>query len=75
MSKDNTSFSESMKELNSLAEWFQQDDFDLEEGLTKLRRGKDLIVECQKRLNDVENEFLEIKEDMEAAVTDSSSTE
>lgn len=70
MSKDATqpSFAQSMEELNQLAEWFQQDDFDLEEGLTKLRRGRDLIVQCQKRLSEVENEFFEIKADLEKTV-------
>lgn len=70
MTKDanQPTFAASMQELNQLAEWFQQDNFDLEEALTKLRRGRDLIVQCQKRLSDVENEFMEIKADLEKTV-------
>ncbi|MCD8507430.1 exodeoxyribonuclease VII small subunit [Candidatus Woesebacteria bacterium] len=56
-------FSDSMKEIDQINEWFQQDDLDLEEALTKLKRGKELIKLCKTRLKDVENEFKELKED------------
>ncbi|MCD8485032.1 exodeoxyribonuclease VII small subunit [Candidatus Woesebacteria bacterium] len=40
-------FSDSMKEIDQINEWFQQDDLDLEEALTKLKRGKELIKTVQ----------------------------
>lgn len=58
------SFAEAMKELETLNQWFQQDDLDLELGLEKLQRAKTLIQFCQKRLNTVENEFKELREGM-----------
>lgn len=57
-----TSFAEAMTELESLNQWFQQDDLDLELGLEKLQRSRELISYCQKRLAAVETEFLELKQ-------------
>ncbi len=56
-------FSDSMKEIDQINEWFQQDDLDLEAALTKLKRGKELIKQCKTRLDDIENEFKELKAD------------
>lgn len=68
-----TSFSEAMKELEVLNQWFQQDDIDLEEGLEKLQRAQVLIQYCQKRLTNVENEFTQLRQGFEAEVSDSDS--
>ncbi len=57
-------FQEALKELEKINNWFQQEDIDLEEGLEKLKAGKDLITQCQKRLQEVENEFIEIQGEM-----------
>jgi exodeoxyribonuclease VII small subunit len=61
-SAEPTSFAEAMTELESLNQWFQQDDLDLELGLEKLQRSRELISYCQKRLAAVETEFLELKQ-------------
>lgn len=61
-SAEPTSFAEAMTELESLNQWFQQDDLDLELGLAKLQRSRELISYCQKRLAAVETEFLELKQ-------------
>ena len=63
---ENFNFSEAMKELEAINTWFQNEDIDLEEGLEKLRRGQELIKNCQQRLKKVENEFVEIRDTMQA---------
>lgn len=51
-----------MKELETLNQWFQSDDIDLEQGLEKLQQAKVLIQYCQNRLSAVEGEFLELRQ-------------
>lgn len=58
-------FTNAMKELEELNAWFQRDDIDLEEGLHKLKRGKELVAFCQARLKELENEF-QLIQDSEA---------
>lgn len=65
MSTAPQSFAEAMKELETLNQWFQKDDLDLELGLEKLQRAKVLIQYCQKRLGVVENEFKELRQGFE----------
>lgn len=56
-------FKKSIQELEEINRWFQEEEVDLDEGLKKLRRGKDLIQKCRERLKNVENEFTKIKEE------------
>lgn len=56
------SFAAAMKELETLNQWFQSDDIDLEQGLEKLQQAKVLIQYCQNRLSAVEGEFLELRQ-------------
>ena len=56
-------FTASIKTLEEINSWFQNEDFNLDEGLQKLRRGKDLIKKCRGRLQQVENEFVKIKQE------------
>lgn len=63
--KDKTDFKSKLEELDQINEWFQSDDIDLDEGLKKLKRAKELIKFCKARLKDVENEFNTIKEEIE----------
>ena len=56
-------FSDSMKQIDEINEWFQGEDLDLEEALTKLKQGKELIQKCKERLDGIENEFKELKKD------------
>lgn len=69
-SQNSWSFAEAMEQLSELTTWFQQDDIDLEQGLTKLKHGKDLIQKCQTRLASIENEFVEIKAEFDQLTTD-----
>ena len=63
MSDQEFNFSESMKQINEINDWFQGEDLDLEEALSKLKQGKELITKCKKRLGDIENEFKELRVD------------
>jgi len=53
--------SKAIQELEEINRWFQEEDIDLEEGLDRLKKGKELIQQCRQRLQNVENEFLKIK--------------
>lgn len=64
--KSDFNFKKAMDELEEINHWFQEEEIDLEEGLAKLRQGKDLIVACRQRLSQVENEFIAIKEEFSA---------
>jgi exodeoxyribonuclease VII small subunit len=69
-------FADSINKLEEINSWFQTEDIDLDEGLKKLKEGKDLIKKCRERLAEVENEFVKIKEEFtEETVTVSSDVE
>ena len=78
MNNTQLDFSQSMKRIDEINRWFEGDELDLEEALTKLKEGKELIQKCKKRLSEIENEFSELKTDFisdEAETnTDDSST-
>jgi len=56
-------FTESVNKLEEINTWFQNEDIDLDEGLYKLKAGKELIKKCRTRLKEVENEFIKIKKE------------
>jgi predicted transcriptional regulator len=61
-----TNLSESLKQLEHIVEWFDaQKDADVEQGLEKVREGAILIKESKARLSEIENEFEEVKKDLE----------
>ena len=65
MQKNNT-FSEKLKRLSAIAEWFDsQEDVDVEEGLIRIKEAAILLKESKKRLQEVENEFQEIKKEID----------
>lgn len=70
-------FTQSIKRLEEINAWFQNEDLNLDEGLHKLKDGKDLIKMLKSRLREAENEFVKIKKEFieespqqEAEVTD-----
>ena len=71
MDDQNFDFKKSIEELEQINRWFQDEEVDLDEGLQKLRRGKDLIKKCRDRLKNVENEFIKIKEEFKEEVQES----
>jgi exonuclease VII small subunit len=57
---------QNLKKLNSIIEWFEnQEELDVELGLKKVKEAMDIIKETKKRLKKVENEFEEIKKDID----------
>ena len=64
MTDQNFDFKKSITELEEINRWFQEEEIDLDEGLIRLKKGKDLIQKCRERLKSVENEFIKIKEEL-----------
>jgi exodeoxyribonuclease VII small subunit len=56
-------FTKAISRLEEINTWFQNEDFNLDEGLQKLKEGKDLIKKSRTRLQEVENEFVKIKQE------------
>jgi len=56
-------FTKAINQLEEINTWFQNEDFNLDEGLLKLKQGKELIKKCRTRLHEVENEFVHIKQE------------
>ena len=70
MTKDTTSqgpsIKDSLKKLETIASWFdEQEEIDVELGLQKVKEGTALIKELKIKLKAVENEFEEIKKDLD----------
>ena len=60
-----------MKRLGEIVAWFdKQDEVDVEKGLEKVREGAALIKQSRTRLAEVENEFQELKKEMEETASD-----
>lgn len=54
-----------LKRLEEIAAWFEKgDDFDVEEGLKKVKEGAELVKNLKGRIKEVENEFREIEADL-----------
>ena len=68
MPKDKTkkiNISEYLKRLSEIAEWFEeQDEVDIEKGLEKVKEASVLIKKSRKRLEEIENEFEEVKKEV-----------
>lgn len=54
-------FSKSYSELQKIVEWFEKDDIDLEEGISKFEDGMKIVKEMKEYLNKIENKIKEIK--------------
>ena len=58
--------SEQLSKLQTIADWFDdQTEVDVEEGLKKVKEAAELIKASQNRLKEIENEFTEIKKDLD----------
>src|SRR4051795_11429710 len=64
-------FTASLGKLEEINSWFQNEDLNLDEGLEKLKEGKELIKRCRTRLSEVENEFVKIKQEFAEDADDS----
>jgi len=62
---DKISLSESLKKLEAISEWFNnQEEVDVEKGLEKVREGTKLVKLSRARLKEVENEFEDVKKEL-----------
>jgi exodeoxyribonuclease VII small subunit len=59
---DNQQFGAKLKELETITEWFESDEVDLNEALAKFERGMQLANELKKELQQVENRVEKIKQ-------------
>jgi hypothetical protein len=56
-----------LKKLSEIVLWFEhQKEVDVETGLLKAKEGAVIIKELKSKMKDVENEFKEIKADLES---------
>jgi exonuclease VII small subunit len=54
-----------LKQLEEINTWFdQQEELDIEQGLQKVKEGMLLVKESRQRLKQIENEFEDIKKDL-----------
>lgn len=66
MTKSLNNLSENLKQLSQIANWFDKmEEIDVEDGLEKVKEAVALIKSCKERLKEIENEFEEIKKDVE----------
>ena len=55
-----------LKKLSEISEWFEdQEEIDVEKGLKKVKEAAALIKSSKKRLEAIENEFEEIKKEVD----------
>ncbi len=61
-----TNLTKNLKDIEKIVAWFEsQDEVDVEEGIEKVKAGAQLIKASKKRLAEIENEFEEVKKDLE----------
>jgi exodeoxyribonuclease VII small subunit len=69
MTKTNQeNFGGQLEELEAITSWFESDQVDLDEGITKFERGMELVTSLRKRLDDVENRVEKVKAKFEAPI-------
>lgn len=68
---DIKNLSNNLKQLSKITEWFEnQEDIDIEEGLKKVKEAVILIKASKERLKTIENEFEEIKKEVDIEESD-----
>lgn len=64
--KESKQFKDHLKEIAEILEWFDmQEELDVEEALEKVKQASALIKLSKTRLKEVENEFKDIKREIE----------
>ncbi|PIP23905.1 MAG: hypothetical protein COX36_00790, partial [Candidatus Nealsonbacteria bacterium CG23_combo_of_CG06-09_8_20_14_all_38_19] len=63
---DTKNLNNNLKQLSEITRWFEnQEEVDVEEGLRKVKEAVSLIKISKERLKEIENEFEEIKKEIE----------
>ena len=69
--KSEANLNDQLNQLQAIADWFDdQDQVDVELGLKKVKEAAGLIRSSQERLRDLENEFTEIKKEIDVSGND-----
>lgn len=64
--QDNKDLNGNLKRLEEISQWFDsQEEIDVEEGLKKVKESVEIIKASKTRLKEIENEFEEIKKEIE----------
>ena len=64
---DKETIAQSLGKLEKIIEWFdEQSEVQVEEGLKRVREGAVLIKDLRGRLKEVENQFQELKKDLDS---------
>lgn len=63
---EKTNLNETLKKLSGIVSWFEsQSELDVEKGLEYVKEGASLIKSSRARLSEIENEFKEIKKEIQ----------
>ncbi|MFB6182364.1 MAG: exodeoxyribonuclease VII small subunit [Candidatus Magasanikbacteria bacterium] len=62
---EEVNFSEDFSKLEKITESFENDEFDLEEGIEKFEEGMELAEKLKNKLNEAENKIEKVKEGFE----------
>ncbi len=62
MSTKNKTLQDKINELNHLIEWFNQEDFSIEEALEKFKKADALASEIEEQLDGLKNEVTVLKQ-------------
>jgi len=63
---ESKNLSKNLKKLEEISQWFDNSkEVDVEEGLEKVKEASIIIKDSKERLKQIENEFEEIKKDIE----------
>ena len=66
MKKNSSNLNENLKKLSQIVNWFEnQSDLDIEKALDYVKEGASLVKISRERLTQIENEFREIKKDIQ----------
>lgn len=66
MKNDKTSIQDKVKQLDKVVEWFQGDDFKLEDAKTMLKKAADLANDIERDLKAIANDVNEVKKSFTA---------
>ena len=64
-SRQETTIEESLKELDGIVEKLESRDISLEESFAMYQKGMDLLKQCSKKIDSVDNNKLNVNEDGE----------
>ncbi len=71
MSKDSKSFDQSLQDLEDIVEWFESEDVDIDNAISKFEEGLKLSGDLKKRLEDAENKIENLRQTFDKEVIDS----